>query len=118
MEIDLTTLSLLAGVGGTVFGVVTGIIRFCVDYLESRYGNKMTPAEQSAKCGFDHERIAELTRNQNEHIAELLHQNGEQIKALRDANHNSELRHQVVVNHLDRIERRVADIVRVPQNTP
>jgi hypothetical protein len=116
MQLTLTNLSILVSIAGTVFAVMSGLMRFFLEYLTSRFGKaEMTVAEQSAQCRFDHETIGEKLRvqgaemtaqikAQNEYIATLLRQNGEQLKYMSDASHNAELRHQIIISKLEKLE--------------
>jgi len=111
--ITLTDLATLAAVAGAVFAGV----RFLVDYLTSKFNQQMTPAEQSAQCRFDHDKLGSVLAQQNanmsrqnDNIYELLKQNGEQIKALADANHAAQLRHQIVLSHLESQSEKLSEI--------
>lgn len=102
--ITLADIATFAAIGGAVFSVLSVSVKALVDYLTARFGNSMTPAEQSAQCRFDHNEINNLITQQNANIATMLKQNGEQIKALAEGNHAAELRHQIVLAKLQRIE--------------
>jgi len=116
MEYTVPNIAAIAGVAGSVFAIVSGFVKFLVSYLEAKFSGKMTVAEQSAQCRFDHEQIGSTVRaqanevnsmiqNQNEHIARLLDQNGKQLQYMSDASHNAELRHQITMAKLENIEK-------------
>jgi len=113
-DMTLTNIGIMVGIASAVFGIVSAGMRALMEYLTARFGSDMTVAQQSAQCRFDHETIGTQLRQQqsdvtmmiqaqNEHIAHLLEQNGEQLKHLRDSSHNAELRHTITVNKLDMI---------------
>ena len=107
--ITLADVAVFATVAGAVVSITATGLRLLVDYLSSKFGSpKMTVAEQSANCQFDHRQINALITQQNANIAKMLEQNGEQIKALSDANHAAQLRHQIVLNELERIRDSIA----------
>ena len=108
--ITLTNLATFAVIASAAFAIANGLVRFGMSYLQARFGrdaSAMTPAEQSAQCQFDHSKINSLMVQQNGNIGELLKQNGEQIKALQSSNHNAELRHQVILARLDKLDYRM-----------
>jgi hypothetical protein len=105
---DIATFAAIAGAAVSVFG--TGL-KLLVEYLTAKFGNRMTPQEQSDQCRIDHDKLGGILTAQNANIARMiemqnkqLEQNGEQIKALSDANHAAQLRHQIVLNELERIK--------------
>src|SRR6056297_1232216 len=101
--ITLTDIATFAAIAGAVVSIVGTALKLAIEYLSTRFGGRMTVAEQSANCRFDHREINALITQQNANIAKMLEQNGEQIKALSDANHAAQLRHQIVLNELERI---------------
>lgn len=121
MELTLTNIAVIAGVASSLFAILSALTRALVEYLTVKISpNKMTVAEQSAQCRFDHDKITTKLQNQqndvtvmiqaqNEHIGRLLEQNGEQLKYMRDASHNAELRHQITISRLDAILSKVAE---------
>jgi hypothetical protein len=93
-----------AAIAGTIFSLLHLGLRMLIEFLTAKFGNRMTVADQSAQCRFDHAEINALITRQNANIATMLQQNGEQIKALSEGNHAAELRHQIVLAKLQRIE--------------
>ena len=102
--ITITEIATFAAIGGAIFSVLSVSVKALVDYLTVKFGSGMTVAEQSAQCRFDHNEINHLITQQNQNISTMLKQNGEQIKALAEGNHAAELRHQIVLAKLQRIE--------------
>jgi hypothetical protein len=102
--ITLTDIATFAAIAGAIFSVLSALARAGIEYLTAKFGNRMTVAEQSAQCRFDHGEINALITTQNANISTMLKQNGEQIKALSDGNHAAELRHQILLAKLQRIE--------------
>jgi len=98
---DIATFAAIAGAVVSIFG--TGL-KMLIDYLSRRFGNDMTVRQQSEQCHFDHDKISGILVSQNANIAKMLEQNGKQIAALSDASHAAELRHQIVLAKLERIE--------------
>jgi len=101
--ITLTDIATFAAIAGAIFSILSVLARVGMEYLTSKFGNRMTVAEQSERCRFDHSQINALITQQNANIARMLEQNGEQIKALHDESHANQLRHQIILAKLERI---------------
>lgn len=98
---------MFASIAAVVFTLTAGLGKWFMGYLSLKFGPK-TPqsrmedsarmmAEQSQQCRFDHDSINKLIATQQKNIEQLLQQNGEQLRALAEANHNAQLRHQIML---------------------
>lgn len=114
LPITMADILLFATVASISFTLVAGVGKWVMGYLTLKFGAKPAEtsmeksarimADQSMQCRFDHEGINKLIVAQNRNIEELLKQNGEQIRALTDANHNAQLRHQIVLSELKEVK--------------
>lgn len=112
--ITLADVITVVALASAAFGVISQLAKAGMSYLTAKFSKSGSPADrQAAQCNFDHKEIHSLVVAQNANITKMLEQNGEQIKALTDINHNAQLRHQIVLAKLERIE----DHVRIPANT-
>jgi len=105
--ITIADIATFAAIAGGIFSVLSVLSKAGIEFLTAKFGNKMTVAEQSAQCRFDHKELGGVLAQQNANITKLyqqnveqMRQNGEQIKALSDANHAAQLRHEIVLNSL------------------
>lgn len=111
--ITLADVLTIVAIASAAFGVISQLAKAGMSYLTAKFSKGATAAKQSSQCNFDHKEIHSLVLAQNANITKMLEQNGEEIKALTDLNHNAQLRHQIVLAKLERIE----DHVRIPANT-
>lgn len=101
----------IVAVGVGVYTVGTGLMRFGMDYLTTKFGKPKedtSPSKQAEACRFDHTNISALIASQNAsiaaqnvNIAELLKQNARSLDAMKDHSHVMELRHQILIAKMD-----------------
>lgn len=100
-----------------IFSIAQGLVKGGMSYLSLKFG-KNTPeqnieahtramAEQSQQCRFDHSSIGVQIQTTNNNIAQMLEQNGQQLKEIASMRAMSELHHERTMNHLKRIEERL-----------
>ncbi len=102
--LTLADIATFAAIAGAVVSILGTGLKVLVEYLTRRFGSDMTVRQQSENCRFDHEKLSNILASQNANIAKMLEQNGKQIDALSEASHAAELRHQIVLAKLERIE--------------
>lgn len=103
--ITISDIAVFAAVASALFAIASQITRALITYLSEKFGTKSSVlTKQSVQCNFDHKELHAMVAAQNTNIAKMLEQNGEQIKALTDINHNAQLRHQIVLAKLERLE--------------
>jgi hypothetical protein len=106
--LSIADLALYATIFGALGSLVLGGMSALMRYIKERISGE-TKAQrdfrqvQSEKCQFDHSTIQSILSQQNANIVELLKQNASQIAAYRETTHASELRHQIVLQRLDRL---------------
>lgn len=105
--ITLFDIATFAAIAGSVFSISLGSLKILLDYISAKFGNKMTIAEQSAQCRFDHRELHGVLTAQNANIAKMLEQNGKQLEALAESNYAANLRHEMVLGHLKEIKTEV-----------
>ena len=102
-NLTVSNLAALATIFGVIFATITTLVKLLVEFLASKFNSPIIN-EQPERCKFDHKEINQLIVQQNANIFRMLEQNGEQIKALNEGNHNAQLRHQIVVSELEKIK--------------
>lgn len=86
---------------GTIIGAIIGVINFFVALGNQLWARKRgNLPEQSDGCKVDHNNLHGILVQQNANNAEL-------IKALREHIHSEELRHQIIISKLDRINEKL-----------
>lgn len=111
--ISLADILTVVAIAGGAFGILSQLVKAAMAYLTAKFSKNGNPiVRQALQCNFDHKELHALVVAQNANITKMLEQNGEQIRALTDINHNAQLRHQIVLAKLERIE----DHVRIPAN--
>jgi hypothetical protein len=112
--ITLSSLATVGALAAAVFGIVFPIFRALIEYLTARFGPMSradrAAADQNAQCRFDHSNISTLVATQNSNIATMLRHNGEMLEQLKQSNHDAQLRHQILLAKLERID----DHIRLP----
>ena len=104
-NITLADLAILATITAAVFGIISTALKAFIGFLEAKWGQRdMTNAERSAQCTYDHKGIQNLITQQNANITKMLAQNGELIKAMTESNHDAQLRHQIIVSKIERLD--------------
>jgi H+/Cl- antiporter ClcA len=105
--LTLADYAVISSIIGVVGGLCVAVLNFLINFLNTKFKgeskSEKIQREQSEACRFDHAGIQGILTQQNVNIIELLKQNSAQIAAFREATHASELRHQIVLQKLERI---------------
>jgi hypothetical protein len=107
--ITIADIAVVCAIAAAVFGIVIKGIDLLTKYITNITGKAdMTRAEQSAQCQFDHASIGSILTQQNANIVRLLEQNGKMLEQMSEANHAAQLRHQIILNHLENLHTKIS----------
>ncbi len=82
---------------GSVIGGIIAAFQALIFIGDRLWRKDKSSAEQSLQCGFQHKEIQGLLVTQTESLKEM-------VKALRDSVEDAKLRHQIIVDKLERIQ--------------
>jgi deferrochelatase/peroxidase EfeB len=114
--LTIADISLFAGIAASTFTVLSLLLKWLSSYLSAKLGidgakgvKELEAARriQSDQCRFDLANVASSIQVQNTTIEKLLKQNQFMLEAMKDAAHINELRHQIILAKLDRLDDRL-----------
>jgi hypothetical protein len=107
MNLGFTELAAIGGIVSAVTVVSGALVKVLTVWIVSKMPAARAEEASGIQCKLEHSQLQSILVSQNASIAKMLEQNGKQIEALREINHSTQLRHEIVLAKLNSIEREV-----------